>query len=396
MIGIIEKHNCCGCSACVQICPKQCISFNEDERGFRYPLVNKELCIDCHLCEKVCPSLNQKNPINPLRIYAAVNPSEKIRRESSSGGIFTMVAEDVIAQGGVVFGARFDDDWEVIHDYAETSDGLDAFRKSKYLQSQIKETYRQTSDFLKTGRKVLFTGTQCQVAGLKHYLGKEYDNLVTIEILCHGVPSPLVWRNYLEEAVYQKHLVGGDVKAKPEISGVSFRDKSDGWRDFALVVHGKTASKTDQKTEPKAFIAEHATKNKYMSAFLNNLILRPSCFQCPAKGCRSRADISIGDFWTINQYCPHFNDDKGVSIVYINSEKGVSVFQQINCEKIELDKGIRYNKMYYDSCDEKYPIDEFWAAYDNEGLACVAKIVKGLRPSYFERAINKIKRIVGF
>ncbi len=152
MIEIVDKHNCCGCSACVQVCPKRCISFNEDEEGFRYPLADKELCIDCHLCETVCPCLNQNETRKPLIVYAAINPDEEIRKKSSSGGVFSMIAEVVIGEGGVVFGARFDDHWEVVHDYTETKDGLVAFRGSKYVQSRIGDSYIKTRDFLKLDR----------------------------------------------------------------------------------------------------------------------------------------------------------------------------------------------------------------------------------------------------
>ena len=199
MIHILDKHSCCGCAACVQACPKQCISFNEDEQGFRYPLVDESICIDCGLCEKVCPVIHQLDAKKPLKVYAAQNPNEEIRLKSSSGGIFTMLAESVIDEGGVVFGAQFDKNWEVEHAYTESKEGLAAFRGSKYLQSRTGETYKQTRDFLKAGRSVLYSGTSCQIAGLKKFLRKEYENLITVDVVCHGAPSPLVWRTYLDD-----------------------------------------------------------------------------------------------------------------------------------------------------------------------------------------------------
>lgn len=199
MVELIDKSKCCGCAACVQVCPKQCISFNEDIEGFLYPIVNKDLCIDCRLCEKVCPFLNLNDPRKPVKVLAAINPNEEIRMKSSSGGIFTMLAEAVIDKGGVVFGARFDKNWEVMHDYTETKEGLDIFRGAKYTQSKIGRTYKEAKDFLIQGRKVLFSGTGCQIAGLRLFLHKKYDNLLMVEIACHGVPSPAVWRAYLDE-----------------------------------------------------------------------------------------------------------------------------------------------------------------------------------------------------
>lgn len=199
MINIRDKYSCCGCAACVQACPKDCISFEEDEQGFRYPFVDKIRCIDCGLCEKVCPFINQSEPLKPQKVYAAKNPNDEIRLKSSSGGIFTMLAEFIIDEGGVVFGARFDKNWEVEHGYTQIKEGIEAFRGSKYLQSRIGNTYVQVRDFLIEGRKVLFSGTSCQIAGLKLFLRKDYDNLLTIDIVCHGVPSPLIWRTYLND-----------------------------------------------------------------------------------------------------------------------------------------------------------------------------------------------------
>ena len=180
MIDKKEKNNCCGCGACVQICPKQCISMAADNEGFLYPQVNSAICIDCGLCEKVCPVINQSAPREPLVVYAAKNNNEDIRLKSSSGGIFTLLAEKVIEEGGVVFGAKFDADWNVIHDYTETIEGLAAFRGSKYVQSIIDDNFKTAKQFLNNGRKVLFSGTPCQIAGLKKYLRKEYDNLLVV------------------------------------------------------------------------------------------------------------------------------------------------------------------------------------------------------------------------
>lgn len=168
MISIKDKQDCCGCAACVQRCPKQCITLHEDNEGFLYPQVDESLCIDCGLCEKVCPVINQADERTPLGVYAVKNPNESVRMQSSSGGVFTMLAEHIIDEGGVVFGACFDECWEVVHSYAETKEALAKFRGSKYVQSKIGSTYQQAEGFLKSGRKVLFSGTPCQIAGLKN------------------------------------------------------------------------------------------------------------------------------------------------------------------------------------------------------------------------------------
>lgn len=189
MIHIEDKSRCCGCAACMQRCPKLCITMSEDEEGFLYPKVDVSLCIDCGLCEKTCPVINQDEPHEPFAVYAAKNKDEKTRRESSSGGIFTMLAEQTIKSGGVVFGAKFNEQWEVEHGGVETIDDLAALRGSKYLQSRIGETYQEAERFLKEGREVLFSGTPCQIAGLKKYLRKDYPALLTVDVICHGAPS---------------------------------------------------------------------------------------------------------------------------------------------------------------------------------------------------------------
>ena len=204
MIKILDKKDCCGCNACVQKCPKHCITMKEDKEGFLYPNVDENVCIDCHICEKVCPVLNQNMERMPLNVYVGKNPNEEIRIKSSSGGLFTMLAEQVIDDIGVVFGATFNEKWTVVHDYVETKEGLAKFRGSKYVQSNIGNSFKKAMDFLNEGRKVLFSGTPCQIAGLKNYLRKDYDNLITVDFICHGVPSPGVFRTYLQEEIDKK------------------------------------------------------------------------------------------------------------------------------------------------------------------------------------------------
>ena len=306
MIKTNDKKDCCGCSACVQRCPKQCISLYEDEEGFLYPRVDKTVCIDCGLCEKVCPIINQDEPRTPQNVYAAKNPNETIRMNSSSGGIFTILAEQIINSEGVVFGACWDDEWNIKHDYAECIDDLAKFRSSKYLQSVIGDTYIKTEQFLKAGRKVMFTGTPCQIAGLKHFLRKEYDNLLAVEVICHSVPSPGVWQQYLTEKL---QTIGWN---KSDIRHISFRSKATGWKGYSFMIENKDGN----------VFSELGSKNAFMRGFLANLYTRPSCQKCPAKQLKSGSDITLGDFWGINSLMPEIDDDKGVSVVIVNTEKG--------------------------------------------------------------------------
>lgn len=201
MIHVVDKYACCGCHACVQRCPKHCITMREDEEGFFYPFINETLCLDCGLCEKVCPVLQQDEARRPLKVYAAKNPDDRVRMLSSFGGVFTMLAEQILDEGGVVFGARFDENWDVVHSYVDNKKDLEVFRGSKYVQSYIGDCFQKAECFLKEGRKVLFSGTPCQIAGLRLFLRERYDNLLTVDLVCHGVPSPKVWRTYLNETI---------------------------------------------------------------------------------------------------------------------------------------------------------------------------------------------------
>ena len=338
MIEIKDKKDCCGCHACASICAKHSITMQADEEGFLYPVVDKDTCTDCGLCEKVCPVINQSEPCKPLKVYAAKNKNEEIRRQSSSGGIFTLLAEKVIAEDGIVFGARFDEEWNVIHSWTDTIEGIAAFRGSKYVQSTIGDTYRETKDFLKQGRKVLFSGTPCQIAGLKKYLRKEYDNLLTVDVVCHGVPSPLVWHTYLKETHEQlrakrgvgKNTVPLYMGELPVITGISFRDKTNGWKKYGFKICYTALKAAENSVSKSANIVNSEitpfNEDIFMKGFLKNLYLRPSCYQCMARQGKSGADIAIADYWGIQRIHPELDDDKGVNLVLINTQKGQTYF----------------------------------------------------------------------
>lgn len=319
MIKIIDKKQCCGCSACSQVCPKSCISLLEDVEGFLYPKVDSSRCIECGLCEKVCPCLNNKELGNRLfKIYAGINKNEAIRLKSSSGGIFSALAEKIISEGGVVFGAKFNEHWIVEHGSTEKLDGLADFRGSKYVQSKIGNAFNEVLQLLRQNRKVLFSGTPCQVAGLKLFLRKDFDNLLTVDFICHGVPSPKVWREYLktELSFLQNRQLMRDsdltVNVNSFIENISFRDKTDSWRNYNFIIQFKPTAQT--MGSPILLTYKH-DNNPYMKGFLANLDLRPSCYACPARSGKSLSDITLGDFWTESLCLNKFNDDKGTSLI---------------------------------------------------------------------------------
>ena len=379
MIDIKNKVECCGCHACFNACPTGAIEMKEDEKGFKYPIINKSKCVDCGLCERVCPIIISKKIENKPNAYACFNKNDDIRKRSSSGGVFTLLATNIIKKGGIVFGATFDEEFNIKHIKIQNTDELDKLRGSKYVQSTIGDTYKQAKNALDKGIKVLFTGTPCQVEGLKAYLQKDYDNLYTQDIVCHGVPSPLVWKKYKE---YRKQK---DIQSlKP--NNIYFRDKEKGWKNFGM------------KFSYEDFVYfKTLDKDLFMQTFLQNLSLRDSCFECSFKKKNRIADITLADFWGINNIAPEMNDDKGTSLVIINSEKGKKLFDEISnsigFKKVDLEQAIKYNNAMIESVHKNPNREKFFEDLEKENFAVVAKrYIK--KTSIIIRVLRKIKRII--
>lgn len=402
MINIYDKKECCGCSACAQRCPKDSITMQQDETGFFYPKVDHTTCINCGLCEIVCPELKPYEKRKPILIQAATNKNEYIRLRSSSGGIFSLLAEDIINKGGVVFGVRFDANWQATLDHTETIEGLSAFRGSKYVQARISETYNLCEHFLKNGRNVMFSGTPCQIAGLKHFLRKEYDKLLTVEIFCHGVPSPLVWQNYIEEVIKsanttlkKKNTISSSLNPKSSINDIRFRDKSKGWKKYHFVLSlNEPSSDAKKSSNSKVLINECFDRNIYMRAFLKNLSLRPSCFACRAKAGSSGCDISLGDFWGYSSF--HQDDDKGTSAVLTYTTKGNKILKQLKASFIPE----TYNHVLAENpaIEQSVAIPKayhlFWDMYPNGGLNNIDHVLSKYPPTFAERLSYFIKHRV--
>lgn len=340
----------------------------EDSEGFLYPKVDLSLCIDCHLCEKVCPELHQGELRYPKNSYAARNFDEDIVMKSSSGGLFTALSEIILSEGGIVFGAKFDENWKVKHDFTDNVDGLENFRGSKYLQSEIGNSYKRVEQFLKQGKQVMFTGTPCQIAGLKNYLRKDYSNLLTVDIVCHGVPSPSVWQAHLKTII--GHKFG-------QIFKINFRDKSLGWlnRNYSLSV--------EEKDRQPIYIKK-AFKDKFMNCFLRNLSIRPACFTCSVKCGRSGSDILLGDLWGVETLFPEFNDEKGASVVLVYTTKGKKFINQLktNIHVINYKNIVLNNPAIEHNPDVSPDQLNFWNAFCVEQEKAIKSYGKPLEASF--------------
>ena len=383
------SNKCCECNACVNICPTDCIAGIEDAEGFKYAVKDLDVCINCGLCEKVCQYIQPSpKPRMPKAVFAGYNTDEVVRLKSSSGGVFALLAKETIRRGGVVFGARFNERLEVVHDFVDNEEDLPMLYESKYVQSEIGLSFKKVKSFLKSGRQVLFCGTPCQVRGLRMFLNeKEYENLTLVDFVCHGVPSPGVWQKYLDEKLAELRLEKKDIK-------VSFRSKFRGWKNRSFSIHEISGNKT--------ILMDGMYKNPFLHGFLANLYLRKSCTQCPAKNFSSGSDITICDAWGIEKYHPEIDDDKGCSMICVLTEKGerayTSISEKINSIPSESDILRRHNPAAYESAKLHKRHKKFFKL-QKKGLT-VAESVKICLPppSYFDKvmwSINKrIKKYV--
>lgn len=377
MIVLKEKQQCCGCAACAQVCPKKCIAMQPDEEGFLYPQIDQVACIECGLCEKVCPMLQSpaEDTNSQPKAYAAYNKDETIRLQSSSGGMFTLLALQTLQNGGVVFGAALSADCKsVYHTMVSNEADLAKLRGSKYLQSEIGACYEQAQAALREGKPVLFSGTPCEIEGLKTFLRKDYDNLTCVDLICHGSPSPKVWEKYVD---YQKDQNGQMVK------NAYFRHKKYGWQEFSVKLCFENDSEYIQKLN----------KDPFMQMFLQNLCLRPSCYSCEFKKKNRVSDITLADFWGSGRVCPDMDDDKGLSLVIVHSVKGGKLLEDIKgkmeLREVPLEDALRGNPSMTHSCNKPAKRDEFMRNMEKTSIPELKKrYVKG--PS----ALALVKKII--
>lgn len=327
MIAIKDMSECTGCTACVSSCPVQCIVMRRDKDGFDYPVANPDLCIGCGRCESVCPVITSKEPSSPSASYAVRIP--EYVNESSSGGIFAFLAQKIVADGGVVFGAALNDDMTVGHMEAHSFDHVQKMRGAKYVQSDLYSVFEDVKSYLDDGRKVLFTGTPCQVAGLNSFLGCSYDNLLTVDVACHGVPSPGLWKRYTD-ALAKK--CGGP------LNKMRFRDKSKSWMHYSMT-YGSSG---------RSFSVPYMD-DPYLALFAQGITLRPSCYSCPAKEGRSGSDLTLADLWNVRRVIKEFDDDRGVSLVVAYTEKGISSIEGTDLREVSYTEAIAGNSGFVSS-----------------------------------------------
>lgn len=344
---------CYGCSACYSVCPKSAIEMREDEKGFLYPQVIEKRCIDCNLCKKVCESKSETNTI--LKVYIARLKDRELLKESQSGGAFTAIAEEILNQDGIIYGAGLDENFEAVHIRVKTAKQLDLLKKSKYIQSRMENVYQQVKEDLKNDSLVLFSGTPCQVDGLYKFLkitNVSTDNLLTVDLICHGVPSVKLWRDILK--YYKK-------KYNQDVVSVIFRDKSvAGWNEHIAKINLENNSVCD---------------DLHRQLFYNNLALRDSCYKCSYTSTKRVSDFTVGDAWGLKEKNPEFYNTEGASLILVNTAKAGKIIEVIKdkmqIKNVLLDDYMQGNLQHPTHANRD--VDEFWKDYNSRSFGYIIK-----------------------
>lgn len=374
---LAEKTKCCGCAVCVDVCPNNFISMEKDGEGFLYPVIDDSKCLNCGLCKSKCPVLSneiEKEKIIP-EAYGIKAKDTELRLASSSGGMFSIIANHVLSEGGIVCGAAMANDCKSVeHILVDKQEDLYKLRGSKYVQSKIGNTYRKLESELKKGRKVLFSGTPCQVSGFRSFLGKDYDNLLLVEVICHGVPSPDLWVKYIDDR---------ERKTKAQIVKVDFRHKKRGWTVF-----GSRLENSQRKV-----LYSTLREDPYLLMFLGDYCLRPSCYSCNFKGFKVKTDFTLGDFWGIQSVVPEFFDDKGVSLVLVHSEKAKTLFKKLanllDFVKVDCMTALKHNIVMIQSVKKPVERDKFFEDMNKMDFDCLTKKYASVR--FKQKLINRLE-----
>lgn len=376
MIDKLDYKRCTICQACINICPKNCITLDSFKDGFNYPVIDKESCINCNACEKNCPVLNPLQSVKPLKqAYAGMNTNEEERIKSSSGGVFSTLAKYILNHNGIVCGAAFDEQFQVKHIIIDDENELKKIRGSKYVQSNINDIFNKIKVQLIEGKNVLFTGCPCQVGGLKKYLSKEYDNLYTMDFICHGIPSQNIFNKYIEQL---------EIKHKSKVVEFFFRDKGKGWHTSSI------KAKFENGKEYTKFI----TEDMYMRGYFGNIYLKPACYNCEFRNFKSGSDITLGDFWGAEIEEKEIDDNKGLCAVIVNTSKGIMLKDSINDSNIfkvvDYNKILKYNKGLEQSFEASSKRSEFLKLIDKGDYN---RIFKKLCK---EKSVNRFIRLVRY
>lgn len=372
----IDFEKCTGCSACSSICPKQCIIMESNEEGFLYPNIDEDKCISCGLCKKICPINSVDYYPNTEEVMAYQN-SDSVREHSTSGGFFTLISDYVLENDGIVYGAAYDEGFSVKHIRTNSKGDRDFLCYSKYVQSNVTGIFERVIEDLKSNRLVLFTGTPCQVSGLKKTLkisGIETSKLITCDFICHGVPSPLIWKEYINFL---------EDKYNDKIISVNFRDKRLGWHKPSLVI--------EMKNHFQALTEEN---DPFYQLFYSNCILRKSCHVCDYSKISRVSDITMGDCWGIEVSNPKMDDDKGLSLVMINSNKGKKIIEKLNCDaafrKISF-SDLRQPHLYAPARISRKR-EKFWKDYNTHQFIYILN--KYGNYSFRSKLINGVKKLI--
>ena len=386
MIDIKDNKDCCGCNACGDICPKDAITFKTDIEGFWYPEINHDLCVDCGLCEKICPILNYADNIkryNAPRVFAAYTKDEKIRIDSTSGGIHSMLALAMYKQNAYIGGAVYNDDHTVSQIVDPNPERLSEIRSSKYLQSNATGVYKEIKRLLKDGQKVFFCGCPCQIHALYNVIGnKEYDNLITCDFICRGVNSPKVFTKYIDML---------ERKFRAEATEIKFKAKRWGWHNFSMRVNFSNG---------KEYYKDRWHDMFFIGYLQSGNFARPSCYSCKFKGFPQKADITLADFWGIEKIDPAMDQDKGTSLVMVNSNKGLALFDLIKDNIVSKEYSMDDAKAGNPAIDSSLiPVSDnrrdFFEALDKYPFEQVAKNFFPI-PTYRRRIKSKIKQILRY
>lgn len=374
-VNITSKEECCGCTACVSICPNNAITMKEDKEGFLYPFIDKNKCIDCGMCKKVCPILNKMNNKQvKQKGYIFQYKDKNIRKESTSGGFFTAIAEYVIDNKGVVYGVSLDKSFVAKHERVTNKEELWKFRNSKYVQSDPNTTFKQVKEDLNNKILVLYSGTACEIEGLKRYLQKDYEKLITVDVICRSVPSPLLWKKYIEEKNKNKN-----------IEKVYFREKKYGYKYSNLCMHSKDT----------IVYSNGIDTDPYLRAFFSNICSRPSCYNCKFKEQFHKSDFTIWDCFDVDNYDESFNDDIGTTRVLINTVNGIDLFNKIsilhNTKEVEIKKLVNNFHQMFNSIKFNSNRDKFFDDLNNKDIN---EVLNKYFPNKIKNRLEKNGRLI--